>query len=108
MTGNPPVDTLWDMCWESLEPYGDRVVETSFTLFCRLLRKCDIVGSTEAPSKVLLLFSLFSDWLKLNHLKSRIERGSLDIFSRHTCSVVYKRSNTSDKLRNKFWREKMF
>ena len=53
------------------------------------------VGSTEAPSKVSLLFFLFSDWLKLNHLKSRIEGDFLDIFA-------------SDKLRNKFWREKMF
>ena len=28
-----------------------------------------IVGSTEAPSKVFLLFFLLPDWLKLNHLK---------------------------------------
>ena len=46
------------------------------------------VGSTEAPSKVFLLFFLFSDWSKSNHLKSRIERGFLDIFSRHICSAV--------------------
>ena len=46
------------------------------------------VGSTEAPSKVFRLFFLFSDWLKYNHLKSRIERGFLDIFSRHICSFV--------------------
>ena len=26
-------------------------------------------GSTEAPSKVFLLFFLFSDWLKSNHLR---------------------------------------
>ena len=38
------------------------------------------VGSTEAPSKVFLLFSLFSDWLKSNHLRSRIECGFFDIF----------------------------
>ena len=37
------------------------------------------VGSTEAPSKVFLLFFLFSDWLKSNHLRSRIECGFLDI-----------------------------
>ena len=41
---------------------------------------CDIVGSTEAPSKVFLLFFLFSDWLKSNHLKSRIECGFLTFF----------------------------
>ena len=35
----------------------------------------DIVGSTEAPSKVFLLFFLLPDWLKLNHLKSRMECG---------------------------------
>ena len=66
-----------------------------------------VVGSMEALSKFFLLFFLFSDWLKLNHLRSRIERGFLDIFSRHICSTV-KKDNTSDKLRNKFWREKMF
>ena len=49
-----------------------------------------IVGSTEAPSKVFLLFFLFSDWLKSNHLISRIERGFLDIFSRYICSTVTK------------------
>ena len=49
---------------------------------------------------MFLLFFLFSDWLKLSHLRSRIER---DIFSRHICSAVTK---TSDKLRNKFWGKK--
>ena len=33
-------------------------------------------------------FKGFSDWLKLNCLRSRIERGFLDIFSRHICSAV--------------------
>ena len=47
-----------------------------------------IVGSTEAPPKAFLLFFLFSDWLKLNHLKSRMECGFSDIFSRHNCSTV--------------------
>ena len=46
------------------------------------------VGSTEAPSKVFLLFFLLPDWLKLNHLKSRMECGFSDIFSRHFCSTV--------------------
>ena len=46
------------------------------------------VGSTEAPSKAFLLFFLLYDWLKLNHLKSRMECGFSDIFSRHTCSTV--------------------
>ena len=48
----------------------------------------NLVGSTEAPSKAFLLFFLFSDWLKSNHLRSWIERGFLDIFSRHICSAV--------------------
>ena len=39
-----------------------------------------VVGSTEAPSKVFLLFFLFFDWLKSNHLRSRIERGFLTFF----------------------------
>ena len=49
-----------------------------------------IVGSMEVPSKIFLLFFLFSDWLKSNHLRSRIERGFLDIFSHHICSAVTK------------------
>ena len=47
-----------------------------------------IFGSTEAPSKVLLLFFLLSDWLKSSHLKSRIEHGFLDIFLLHICSSL--------------------
>ena len=42
----------------------------------------DLVGSTEVPPKVFLLFSLFSDWLMSNHLKSRIEGGFLKQFFR--------------------------
>ena len=42
----------------------------------------------EAPSKAFLLFFLLPDWLKLNHLKSRMECGFSDIFSRHICSNV--------------------
>ena len=38
------------------------------------------VGPTEVPSKVFLLFFLFSDWLKSNHLRTPIERAFLDIF----------------------------
>ena len=48
-----------------------------------------LVGSTEAPSKLFVLFFfLFSDSLKSNHLKRRIERGFWDIFSRHICNAV--------------------
>ena len=47
-----------------------------------------IVGSMEAHSKAFLLFFLLADWLKLNHLKSRMECGFSDIFSRHICSTV--------------------
>ena len=35
-----------------------------------------------------LLFFLLPDWLKLNHLKCRMECGFSDIFSRHICSTV--------------------
>ena len=31
---------------------------------------------------------LLPDWLKLNHLKSRMECGYSDIFSRHVCSTL--------------------
>ena len=37
--------------------------------------KSDLVDSMEAPSKAFLLFFLLPDWLKLNHLKSRMECG---------------------------------
>ena len=47
-----------------------------------------IVDFMEAPSKVFLLFFLLPDWPKLNHLKSRMECGLSDIFSRHFCSTV--------------------
>ena len=47
-----------------------------------------LVGSTEAPSKFFLLFFLFSDSLKSNHLNRRIERGFWDISSRHICNDV--------------------
>ena len=46
------------------------------------------VGSMEAPSKSFPLFFLLPDWLKLNHLKSRMECGFSDNFSRHICSTV--------------------
>ena len=42
----------------------------------------------EAPPKAFLLFLLLPDWLKLNHLKRRMERGFSDIFSRHFCFTV--------------------
>ena len=48
------------------------------------------VGSMEAPSKAFLLFFILPDWLKFNHLKSRMECGFSDIFSRHICSTVAK------------------
>ena len=48
----------------------------------------NIIGSIEAPSKAFLLFFLLPDWLKLNHLESRMECGFPDIFSRHFCSTV--------------------
>ena len=46
------------------------------------------VGSMEAPSKAFLLFFLLPDWLKLNHLKSRMECGFSDILSRHFYSTI--------------------
>ena len=47
-----------------------------------------LVGSTEAPSRVFLLFPLFSDWLKSNHLKSRIKRVVFRLFTLPICSAV--------------------
>ena len=48
----------------------------------------ELVGSMEAPSKAFILFFLLSDWLQLNHLKSRMECGFSDIFLGHVCSTV--------------------
>ena len=42
----------------------------------------------KSPGKVFLLFFLLPDWLKLNHLKSRMECGFSDIFSHHFCSTT--------------------
>ena len=66
-----------------------------------------LVGSMEAPSKAFLLFFLLPDWLKLNHLKSRMECGFPDIFF---APFLFLRSknNRLDKLHSKFWREEMF
>ena len=44
----------------------------------------------EASSKAFLLFSLLPDWLKLNHLKSRMECGFSDIF----CAYSFHGSKT--------------
>ena len=41
----------------------------------------------EALSKAFLLFFLLLDWLKLNHLKSRMERGFQTFFA-PICSTV--------------------
>ena len=61
---------------------------TLLIMFVSFTANNHIVGSTEAPPKAFLLFFLLSDWLKLNHLKSRMEYGFSDIFSRHNCSTV--------------------
>ena len=63
------------------------------------------------PRKLLqrffLLFFLLPDWLKLNHLKSRMEGGFSDIF--FTPYLFHRsRNNRRDKLRSMFWLEKMF
>ena len=57
---------------------------------CSCIRAIFVVGPTETLSRVFLLFFLFSDWLMLTHLKSRIECGFLDIFSRHICCTEKK------------------
>ena len=57
-------------------------------------------------STAFLLFFLLPDWLKLNHLKSRMECGFQTFFAPY----LFHRSRNyrRDKLRSKFWREKMF
>ena len=54
-----------------------------------------------APSTLFqgfLLFFLFSDWLMSNHLKSQIECGFLDIFSRHICCTVKNNTNIMQQV----------
>ena len=67
-----PVSML-NLLFSDHQVIGDLIAE-------RHIAEMYIVGSTEAPSKAFLLFFLFSDWIKSNHLRSRIERGFLDIF----------------------------
>ena len=59
-----------------------------------------IVGSTEAPSKVFLLFFLLSYWLKFDHLKCQIEHGFY-IFASY--SLLRNRNNRNIKLHDKSW-----
>ena len=66
-----------------------------------------LVGSMEAPSEAFLLFFLLPDWLKLNHLKSRMECGFSDIFSHHICSTVAETIGVTNNTA-KFWCKKMF
>ena len=47
-----------------------------------------IVDFIEAPSKAFLLFYLLADWLKLIHLRSRLECGFSEILSRYICYTV--------------------
>ena len=54
-----------------------------------------------------MLFSLFSDWVKLNHLECQIERGFLDIFLRHIYYVLIETIQMT-KYTIKLWCEKMF
>ena len=50
---------------------------------------------------------LLIDWLKLNHLKSRMECGFSDIFSRHFCSTVAETIGLTNHAAN-FGAKKMF
>ena len=61
-------------------------VGKTFSCPCLLIHL--FVGSMEAPSKAFLLVFLLPDWLKLNHLKRRMECGFSDIFSRNICSTL--------------------
>ena len=70
------------------EGVGLIVIHLEFTDTFMVVQTAQIVGSMEAPSKAFLLFFLLPDWLKLNHLKSRMECGFLDIFSLHSCSPL--------------------
>ena len=51
----------------------------------KLLEICWFHGSSFKGFSIVFLLS---DWLKLNHLKSRMECGFSDIFSRHFCSTI--------------------
>ena len=66
-----------------------------------------LVGSTEAPSKVFLLFFLLPDWLKLNHLKTS---NGMWFFRHFFAPYLFERSRNNRRYKqpSKFWREKMF
>ena len=59
---------------------GDRKWKKRFSL-----KYCWFHGSSFKGFSIVFLLP---DWLKLNHLKSRMECGFSDIFSRHFCSTV--------------------
>ena len=85
------IDTLFSVLWTwnpYLFPANLFLVIKNWSCCLSSHASEGFVGSTEAPSKGFLLFFLLPDWLKLNHLKIRMECGFSDIFSRHFCSIV--------------------
>ena len=82
----------------------DMKKNTTSIFFVNYFHQAIFVGSTEAPSKVFLLFFLLPDWLELNHHKSRMECGFSDIFSPYLFDR--RRNNRRYKQLRKIWREK--
>ena len=90
----PPPCLIWKSCfnwvnfWHSYNLTWLEMYVHESNCSGKQARPCDltlnlfssIVGSTEASSKVFLLFFLCSDWLKSDHIRSRIEHVFLDIF----------------------------
>ena len=62
-----------------------------YNTVCSLYHICWFHGSYFKGFSIVFLLP---DWLKLNHLKSRMESGFSDIFSRHICSTVAETSVT--------------
>ena len=50
------------------------------------------------------MFFLLPDWLKLNHLESRMDSGFSDIFSRHICFTVAEAIGVENNTASLAWK----
>ena len=81
----PTIHYFFGLGTKARESVRDLLHQTGYSQRCLHL---SVVGSMEATSKAFPLFFLLPDSLKLNHLKSQMECGFSDIFSRHFCSTA--------------------
>ena len=75
------------MIFSSSEYWSGTSSQPYFGHICIVWLFCWFHGSSFKGFSIVFLLP---DWLKLNHLKSRMERGFSDNFSLHLCSIVAK------------------